>query len=171
MLKILRLVILAVMMFFLSYGAYAEEISREQIKGLDEQVQDIKGDVIAIAAELNRLEEKLLYPSQTQVAVFVALGGGETFRLDSATIELDGEAVAHHLYTYQELEALRKGGVQRIFTGNIRTGDHALQVSFLGKSEGGGELKKTESYTLHKGVGPSIVDVTLAQQSIAFKDR
>ena len=98
---------------------YGEEISREQIKGLDEQVQEIKSDVLGIAAELNQLEEKLLYPSNTQVAVFVSLASGETFRLDSVEIQLDGKPVAYHLYTFKELEALKRGGVQRIYTGIV----------------------------------------------------
>ena len=85
-------------------------------------------DVLSIAAELNQLEEKLLYPSNTQIAVFVSLAEGETFRLDSVEIQLDDKAVAHHLYTFKELEALQKGGVQRIYTGNFRSGEHDLQV-------------------------------------------
>jgi hypothetical protein len=130
----LRGVILGILALVLSFTAYGQEISREQIKGLDEQVQEIKSDVLSIAAELNQLEEKLLYPSNTQVAVFVSLAEGETFRLDSVEIQLDGKPVAHHLYTFNELEAFQKGGVQRIYTGNIRTGEHNLQVSAIGKS-------------------------------------
>ena len=93
--------------------------SKEQMQSLDEQVQEIKSDVLGIAAELARLEERLLYPSNTQVAVFVALAEGETFRLDSVQIQIDGEPVAHHIYSFKELEALQKGGVQRIYTGNV----------------------------------------------------
>ena len=158
-------------MFILSTLVYAEDISKEQIKGLDEQVQEIKTDVLGIAAELNQLEEKLLYPSHTQVAVFVSLNPGETFRLDSVEIRLEGKAVAEHLYTFKELDALKRGGVQQIYTGNLLSGDHAMQVSFLGKTEGGSDVQKTESYTLHKGVGPQIVEVALSSQSITFKDR
>src|SRR5574342_465482 len=124
-------VVAGIAVLVLSVAAYGQEISREQIKGLDEQVQEIKTDVLGIAAELNQLEEKLLYPSNTQVAVFVSLAGGETFRLDSVEIQLDGQPVAHHLYTYKELEALRKGGVQRIYAGNARSGEHDLQVLVL----------------------------------------
>ncbi|MFL6654180.1 MAG: hypothetical protein ACJ8KA_05255, partial [Sulfurifustis sp.] len=64
----------------------AEEGTREQIMGLDEQIQEVKGDVIGIAAELNRLEEKLLYPSNTQVSLFVSLADAAKLRLDSVEI-------------------------------------------------------------------------------------
>lgn len=153
----------------------AEEVSREQIKGLDEQIQEIKSDVLGIAAELSRLEEKLLYPSNTQVSLFVSLPQAAKFRLDAVEIQIDGKPVAHHLYTYKELEALRQGGVQRIYTGNIRNGDHELRVSVLGKSEGGSEYRQTGSFTLNKGVGPKLVGITVAgpgagDQGVAFKD-
>jgi hypothetical protein len=166
----LRLVIIGISVLVLSFAAYAQEVSREQIKGLDEQVQEIKSDVLDIAEELNQLEEKLLYPSNTQIAVFVSLFSGEAFRLDSVEIQLDGKPVAHHLYTFKELEALKKGGVQRIYTGNVRAGDHDLQVSVIGKSSGGADFRKTESFKINKDVGPKIVEISLAAQSISFKD-
>ena len=167
----LKGIILGISILVLSNTAYAQEISKEQIKGLDEQVQEIKSDVLSIATELNQLEEKLLYPSNTQVAVFVSLVSGETFRLDSVEIQLDGNPVAHHIYTFKELEALEKGGVQRIYTGNIRSGDHDLEVSVIGKSSGGGDFQKTNRFKVNKDVGPKIVEISLASQSIALKDR
>jgi hypothetical protein len=166
----LRKVIIGILVLVLSFAAYAQEISREQIKGLDEQVQEIKSDILGIAAELNQLEEKLLYPSNTQVAVFVSLVSGETFRLDSVQIQLDGMPVAHHIYTFKELEALQKGGVQRIYTGNIRGGEHDLQVSVSGKSSGVADFRKTERFKVNKDVGPKIVEISLTAQSITLKE-
>jgi hypothetical protein len=164
----LRGVILGILALVLSFTAYGQEISREQIKGLDEQVQEIKSDVLSI---VNQLEEKLLYPSNTQVAVFVSLAEGETFRLDSVEIQLDGKPVAHHLYTFNELEAFQKGGVQRIYTGNIRTGEHNLQVSAIGKSSGGADFRNTNNFKVNKDVGPKIVEISLTAQNITMKDR
>jgi hypothetical protein len=158
-------------MLVLSVSAYGQEVSREQIKGLDEQVQEIKSDVLGIAAELNQLEEKLLYPSNTQVAVFISLASGETFRLDSVEIQLDGRPVAHHLYTFKELEALQKGGVQRIYTGNVRSGEHDLDVFVMGKTGEDGDFEKSESFKVNKDVGPEIVEISLAAQSITLNDR
>ena len=167
----LRGIVLVLAVLVLSLPAYGNEISREQIKGLDEQVQEIKSDVLDIAEELNQLEEKLLYPSNTQVAVFVSMENGETFRLDSVEMELDGKPVAHHIYTFKELEALQKGGVQRIYTGNIMTGAHELLVSVMGKSQGGADFQKMERFRVNKDVGPKIVEISLAAESITFRDR
>jgi len=151
--------------------AGAEQPGREQLQGLDEQVQEIKSDVLSIAAELNLLEEKLLYPSQTEVAVLVSLAAGETFRLDSLDLTLDGKEVTHHLYSFKELEALRKGGVQRLYTGNIGTGEHPLDVTFRGKTASGGDVQISGTFTVRKDVGPGIVEITVAEQAITFNDQ
>ncbi len=165
-----RFIIIGLLLLTGSFAARAQEVSKEQIKGLDEQVQDIKGDVLSIAAQLNQLEEKLLYPSNTEVAVFVSLAEGETFRLDSVEVQLEGKPVATHIYTFKELEALQKGGVQRIYTGNIRTGDHDLQVSFKGKTAGGGDLQREAQFKINKDVGPKIVEVNLTARGITLED-
>lgn len=143
-------------------AAGANEISKEEMRGLDEQVQEIKTDVLRIAAELNRLEEKLLYPSNTQVAVFVSIAENETFELDSVRITLDGELVAHHIYSFKELEALRKGGVQRIYTGNVATGEHGIDVEVKGKTSSGADFAGTEHFTFRKDVEPELVGITFA---------
>ncbi|MGC1453762.1 MAG: hypothetical protein WA946_01045 [Nitrospirota bacterium] len=169
MFNMLRGFILSIAMLMLSLPAYAEEVSREQIKGLDEQVQEIKTDSLSIAAALNQLEEKLLYPSNTQIAVFASLVGGETFRLDSVEIQLDGKPVAHHLYTFKELEALQKGGVQRIYTGNVRSGEHELQVFVIGKAGGGADFQQSERFKVTKDAGPKIVEISLAAQKITLR--
>lgn len=177
MYKALKVIILGISALFLILPAYGQELPKEQsqeapkeqTKGLDEQVQEIKTDVLSIAAELNQLEEKLLYPSDTQVAIFVSVAKDDKFRLDSVDIQLDGKSVAHHLYTFKELEALQKGGVQRIYVGNVRTGEHALQVTAMGKTEGGSDFRKGESFKITKDVGPKLVGVVLAGTGIGSK--
>src|SRR5215831_1071258 len=99
---------------------------QRQMRDLDEQIQEIKSDALRMSAELSQLEEKLLYPSGTQVAIFVELAKGDTMRLDAVRLQIDGQLVAHYIYSAKELQALRKGGVQRIYVGNLATGDHKL---------------------------------------------
>ena len=167
--------VIAVLLGALSIPGWAAEVSREQIKGLDEQVQEIKSDALGIATELNRLEEKLLYPSNSQLAVFVSLAPGARFRLDAVEIQIDGKAVAHYLYALKELEALQRGGVQRIYAGNVRNGEHNLQVSVIGKSASGADYRNSASFKVTKDVAPKLVGVTLAapgsaNQGISLKD-
>ena len=155
--------------------AQAAEVTKEQIKGLDEQVQDIKKDVLDLTSELTRLEEKLLFPSNTQVSLFVSLSGDKDFVLDSMQIKLDNKVVAQHLYTFKEIEALRAGGVQRIYTGNIKTGGHALVASFIGRAKSGNEYQRSEKFTVTKAVGPKFVEIQISgssasDQTVSFKD-
>ena len=113
----------------------AQELSGNEMRSLDGQVQEIKSDVLNIASELSILEERLLYPSNTQIAVFVSIDKDEDFRLDAIQLEINGELATHHIYSFNELEALQKGGVQRIYTGNIPTGDHQLNYHDDGQAE------------------------------------
>lgn len=136
---------------------------QQQMRGLDEQVQEVKSDVLSISQELSRLEEKLLYPSGTQVAIFVALAKGDQMRLDSVRLQIDGQLVTQHIYSAKELEALRKGGVQRIYVGNVASGDHQLEVLVDAKLEDGKNFSRSEHFTFRKEVKPKLVGLTLAE--------
>ena len=140
----------------------ADESARAQMKGLDEQVQEVKTDVLSIAAELNQLEEKLLYPSDTHLAVFVSLAHGETLRLDAVQIQIDGHLATHYIYSFKELDALRRGGVQRIYSGNIATGTHEIEVSVSAKLANGKDYTQTERFPFTKESKPRMLGVMLA---------
>jgi hypothetical protein len=140
----------------------AQELSGGEMRSLDGQVQEIKSDVLSIASELNTLEERLLYPSNTQIAVFVSIEKDEDFRLDAVQLEINGELATHHIYSFNELQALQKGGVQRIYTGNIPTGDHQLSITMMGKLKNGEDFTESDSFTFAKGIKPKSLGVTLA---------
>ena len=100
---------------------------------LDGRIQDVKADVIKLNRDLLVLEEELLFPANTQVAVFVSMDVGLLFDLDSVQIKLDDKVVANYLYTQLEVDALHRGGVQRVYLGNLKTGQHELVAYFTGK--------------------------------------
>jgi hypothetical protein len=139
----------------------AQQLASAEMRSLDEQVQEIKTDVLGIAAELNRLEEKLLYPSNTQLAVFVSIAEGETFRLDSMQIDIDGALATHYLYGFKELEALQRGGVQRVYTGNLPTGGHEIAISINGKTPGGDDFASRQTFSFEKGIEPKLLGIAL----------
>jgi len=159
--------VVAVVLCLGSVPAWTQQDDRQQMRGLDEQIQEIKSEVLSIAEELSRLEEKLLYPSGTQVAVFVALAGGEGMRLDAVRLHVDGQLVAHYLYSAKELEALRKGGVQRVYVGNVATGEHRLEVTVDGVTAGGDDFSSTEHFEFRKAVKPKLVGLTFASPNSA----
>lgn len=151
---------------WLALAGAARADEQSSAPSLDEQVQEVKSDVLAIATELRQLEEKLLYPSNTQLAVFLSLAEGEALELDAVHIQIDGQPVAHHIYEFKELAALRKGGVQRIYTGNVSTGEHRMEVSMAGRLPGGSEFEEAGSFAFRKDVEPKIIDLTLAGRAI-----
>lgn len=157
----------------ISEDGISEDSTREKIKGLDEQVQDIKTDVLAISTELLQLEEKLLYPSNTHVSLFLSTAEQKKVRLDSVDISIDGQPVTHHVYTHKELAALQSGGVQRIYTGNIGSGEHELEVVLSGRTSSDEVYRNTARHQFTKEVGPSLVDIKLfgSNNSVNFEDR
>src|SRR4030095_11970806 len=88
-------------------------------------------------------------------------GGEGAAALDSVQIQIDGELVAHYIYSFKELDALKKGGVQRIYTGNVTTGEHQIEISVAGKLQGGADYSQSGSFAFRKGVEPKLVGVTL----------
>lgn len=175
MYEFLKKAVVGVMIYVCMSTSMAEEISRDRIKGIDEQIQDIKKDILAISAELKQLDEKLIYPSSTQISLFVALAKADKFRLDAIHIKIDGKDATHFIYSTKELEALQSGGVQRLYTGNIRPGEHTLEVSLIGKTAGKNDYLQNASFKFTKTLEPKLVEITLAgpdagNPHIGFKD-
>lgn len=140
----------------------AQDVSDDNIRSLDGQVQEIKSDVLSIASELNTLEERLLFPSHTQVSMFVSIAEKEEFRLDAVKVEINGELATHHIYSFKELDALQHGGVQKIYTGNLTTGDHQINVTMIGQLKSGKEFSESGSFVFTKGIKPKALGITLA---------
>jgi hypothetical protein len=140
----------------------ADDLTGDNMRSLDGQVQEIKSDVLNIASELNTLEERLLFPSHTQVSLFVSIAESEDFRLDAVQIEINGELAMHHIYSFKELDALQNGGVQKIYTGNLTTGEHNLNVTMIGKLKNGNDFSEVGSFSFSKGVKPKSMGLILA---------
>lgn len=140
----------------------AQDLSGDNMRSLDGQVQEIKSDVLSIASELNTLEERLLFPSHTQVSLFVSIAERDDFRLDAVQVEINGELATHHIYSFKELDALQNGGVQKIYTGNLTTGEHQLNVTMIGKLKNGKDFSESGSFVFTKSVKPKALGITLA---------
>jgi hypothetical protein len=170
--KLLKATLVGVFAFAagVSYGGPGD-VSKQELRSLDDQVQEIKSDVLGIGADLTRLEEKLLYPSNTQIAIFVSLAEGQPFRLDAMQINIDGRLATHYIYAFKELDALQHGGVQRIYTGNVPTGTHEIAVSVNGKTDSDKDFNRTATFSFSKGVEPKLLGITLAgPESIQLGD-
>lgn len=137
----------------------------EDFKSLDQDVQALKKEVLDLNRELFVLEEELLFPANTQVAVFVSIDVGEFFALDSVTLKLDNKEVANYLYTEREAQALLKGGVHRVYIGNLKAGEHELIALFTGQGPNVRDYRRGATIRLQKGVGAKYVELKISDRA------
>ncbi len=128
---------------------------------LDGRVQDVKSDVIKLNRDLLVLEEELLFPANTQVALFVSMDVGKMFDLDSVQVKLDDKVVANYLYTPLEVQALHRGGVQRVWLGNLKTGDHEIVAFFTGKGPHDRDYKRGATVKFEKGTEAKYIELRI----------
>jgi hypothetical protein len=145
----------------LTATAPAASASSPAASTLDGRIQDVKSDVIKLNRDLLVLEEELLFPANTQVALFVSMDVGKMFELDSVQIKLDDKMVSSYLYTPGEVAALHRGGVQRIYLGNLRTGEHELVAFFTGKGPHDRDYKRGATVKFEKGSDPKYIELRI----------
>lgn len=145
-------------------------------RGIDEETQQLKKDAIDLNRELFMLEEELLFPANTQVAVFVSMDVGEFFALDTLQLKVDDREVANYLYTEREAEALLKGGVHRVYLGNLKVGQHELVAIFTGKGPNQRDYRRGATLKFDKAVGAKYLELKItdrqrrAQPEFEIKD-
>ena len=152
----------SVFALLISASVFAQDI--DDSLSLDEQVQDLKKLAVDLNRDLFLLEEELLFPASTQVAIFVSMDVGEFFALDSVEIRLNNEDVTNYLYTEREVDALHRGGVQRVYVGNIRAGEHELVAMFTGGGPHERDYRRGATVTFEKGIGPKYIELMISDR-------
>jgi hypothetical protein len=132
---------------------------------LDNRIQDVKSDVIKLNRDLLVLEEELLFPANTQVALFVSMDVGKMFELDSVQVKLDDKLIANYLYTPQEVQALHRGGVQRLYLGNLRSGEHELVAFFTGQGPHQRDYKRGATVKFEKTTEAKYIELRIRDSS------
>jgi hypothetical protein len=145
-------------------GAAAPDAPPADFKTLDQEVQGLKKDVIDLNKDLFVLEEELLFPANTQVALYVSMDVGTFFALDSVTVKIDNKEVKNYLYTAREADALLKGGVQQIYLGNLKVGKHELVAFFTGKGPAERDYKRGATINFDKGVGAKYLELKITDR-------
>jgi hypothetical protein len=144
--------------------AFTAAAAGNESRTLDEQVQDLKKLAVDLNRDLFLLEEELLFPANTQVAIFVSMDVGEFFALDSVELKLDDKDVTNYLYTEREVDALVRGGVQRVYVGNLRAGEHELVAMFTGGGTHDRDYRRGASLVFEKGIGPKYIELTISDR-------
>jgi hypothetical protein len=143
--------------------AWAEEppTPTKEIDTVDVRLQKLKDDIIDLNTRIFRLQEELLYPEDSSIVVFLSVEGGNYFVLDSVKLMVDDAMVTSYLYTEREVVALKKGGVQRLYMGNVKAGDHQLAAVFTGKGPQGQDYKRAETISLNKEKGAAFIKLVV----------
>jgi len=144
----------------------SSDASSGEFKTLDQEVQGVKKDVIDLNKDLFVLEEELLFPANTQVAVYVSMDVGTFFALDSVTVKIDNKEVKNYLYTAREADALLKGGVQQIYLGNLKVGKHELVAFFTGKGPVERDYRRGATINFDKGVGAKYLELKITDKVV-----
>lgn len=137
----------------------------DSTRGLDEDIQNLKKQVVDLNKDLFVLEEELLFPANTQVAVFVSMDVGDFFALDSVDLKVDNREVSNYLYTPREAAALVKGGVQRLYVGNLKAGSHELVALFTGKGPNQRDYRRAASIKFEKGLGAKYLELKITDRA------
>lgn len=133
----------------------------EGSRALDTRIQGLKQEVLDLNRDLFVLEEELLFPANTQVAVFLSMDVGTFFALDSVELKLDNKTVTHYLYTERENAALLRGGVHRLYLGNLRTGKHELIAVFTGKGTHERDYRRGTTLVFEKETDPKFIELKI----------
>jgi hypothetical protein len=152
-----------------SMPAFADEAAAPaepaaERSALDAEVQSLRREVVDLNRDLFMVEEDLLFPASTQVAVFVSMDVGTFFALDSVQLKVDDKEVADYLYTDREQEALKRGGVQRLWLGNLKAGEHEVTAFFTGKGPHERDYKRGTTLKVEKGVGAKYVELKISDK-------
>ena len=169
MFKKLFITALTILFVFITVATAGVEESKsddaQEFQNLDQDIQELKQEVLELNRDLYILEEELLYPSNTQVAVFVSVDVGDFFDLDSVQVVLNEKIVANYLYTEREVDALLRGGVHQIYIGNLPSGEHELVAYFVGRGPQGRDFKRGANRIIDKGLGAKYVELKITDRT------
>lgn len=140
-------------------------------QNLAQQIETLKQAMVNLNRDLFILEEDLLFPASTQVAVYLTMDVGEYFALDAVEIRINNEVKTHYLYTERQVNALYRGGVQRLYVGNVNQGDHELSAYFIGVGPEHREYKRALSVQFTKdedavALALNVIDSSAKQQPV-----
>ncbi len=140
-----------------------------QDPALDTQMESIKRSLVELKRDLVVLEEDLLFPASTQLAVYLSMDVGEFFALDAVTLKLNGKDVSHYLYTEKQTDALYRGGVQRLYVGNVKQGANRLTAFFTGRGPQGRDYRRAATVEFEKTFEPTYVELKITDSTAKYQ--
>lgn len=131
------------------------------LRAIANSIQTLKADVIELNKDLQRMEEKLLFPSNTRYSVFVSLTTGQFFTLESIKLKIDGKLVATHVYSDKQRNAMERGGIHKLYMTNMNEGVHTLTAFFTGIGQDGRPYKRAANLEFEKSIGSEFLELAI----------
>lgn len=141
------------------------EHALNNVKALSKEIQGLKKSVVDLNKDLQLMEEELLFPSSTQLSIFVSLDIGQFFTLESVKLKINGKQVASHLYSEKQRQALARGGVQRLYLTNLNLGKHKVVAFFTGIGPNGRPSKRASELEFQKSKGSQFLELAIVDDS------
>lgn len=132
-------------------------------------LEDLKKSLLKLKRDLVILEEDLLFPASSQVAVYLSMDVGDLFALDAVTLKLNGKQVHHHLYTEKQVDALYRGGVQKLYVGNVKQGNNRVTAFFTGRGPNGRDYRRAATIDFEKSFEPTFVELAIADSEANYQ--
>ncbi len=136
---------------------------------VDGGLEDVKKSLLKLKRDLVILEEDLLFPASSQVAVYLSMDLGEFFQLDSVTLKLNGKEVHHHLYTDKQVDALFRGAIQKLYVGNAKQGDNRVTAFFTGRGPSGRDFKRATTVEFEKSFEPTYIELAVSDSESKYQ--
>ncbi|NVJ50200.1 MAG: hypothetical protein HWE13_15615 [Gammaproteobacteria bacterium] len=136
-----------------------------------DSLEQLKKEVLSINRELFILEEDLLFPASTQVAFYVSFDLGYFFKLDSIKLKVNDQWVTQYLYTDRELDALKRGAVQRLHVDNFPVGEHEVVAVVVGYGPENREYKLAVSSKFEKDTEAKLLEIKIVDDDVKQQPR
>jgi len=166
---LLFMVLINFSFFDISYAQEPEKNS--SASNLAKELEQLKSQVLQLNLELFILEEDLLFPASTQVAIFVSVDIGRFFKLDSVEVKINDQDVAGFLYTDRQRKSLEQGGIQKLYLGNLKMGSYQLTAIFNGLDNDGRNVKRAANYQFEKDDESLMIELKLVDETSNFRTK
>lgn len=119
------------------FAAESTSQSQDKWQDINKDLKAVKRKILELNRNLFILEEDLLFPASTQLAIFLSMEKGVFFDLDAVKLRINNKDVENYLYTDKEIAALKRGAVQRLHVDNLKNGNFQLTgvISGLGPNK------------------------------------
>lgn len=148
-----------------SVFANADTSGGTSTSDLADNAEALKQQSLQLNRDLLLLEEELLFPASSQIAVYLSVDVGDYFQLDSVKVKLDDNFIASELYSNRQVDALHRGGIQKLHIGNLRQGEHEISAFFTGIGPQGQAFKRAASITVEKTTAPLVLELKIVDST------